>query len=336
MNTLLIVMAAWSCPAFDQPELTGSVDNSDLGEASGLVHIASNEGFWAHNDSGDQARLFAFDRSGKDLGQLILEGVGALDWEDLSAGPCGLSRCIFIGDIGDNGARRSEILIHRLIEPAPPGEGQSASAEVETMRAVYPSGAIDAEGLAVDPQTGDVFIITKNRREPISSVYVLRSNSWGSNEPVALESIGRLSWEGNGLATLATAAAIEPSGQELFVQTYTQGQRVELVREQGRVTSLGNQTFFMPWSLGQCEAMAFADEGQSMWFTCEAVPAPLARAQCLTEPPSNLTPSPDPTVPPAEVGCGGCQSNSQIAWITLLLFALRGRAKGVDSSRRSL
>ena len=77
MNTLLIVMAAWSCPAFDQPELTGSVDNSDLGEASGLVHIASNEGFWAHNDSGDQARLFAFDRSGKDLGQLILEGVGA-------------------------------------------------------------------------------------------------------------------------------------------------------------------------------------------------------------------------------------------------------------------
>jgi hypothetical protein len=153
-----------------------------------------------------------------------------------------------------------------------------------------------------------------------------------------LEAVGQITWEGDGLATQATAAAIEPSGNELFVQTYTQGQRIHLEREDGEITGLGRQSFWMPWSLGQCEAMAFADEGQSIWFTCEAVRAPLARATCLSQPPDvgeRPAPSHAPT-PDQDVGCGGCQSNSQIAWITLLLFALRGRPKGVKSPRRSL
>lgn len=338
MNAALLFMAAWNCPAFDQPELVGRVENPALAEASGLVRLAGNDGFWSHNDSGDQARLFAFDRSGRDRGQVILEGVDALDWEDLSAGPCGSSRCLFIGDIGDNASARPEILVHRVIEPAPPGKDQTTSVEVQTLRLSYPNGAIDAEGLAVDPQTGDLLIVTKNRRRAISTVYALRSDSWASQEPVVLEVVGQITWEGDGLATQATAAAIEPSGNELFVQTYTQGQRIQLEREGGTITGLGRQSFWMPWSLGQCEAMAFADEGQSIWFTCEAVPAPLARASCLSQPSdAGETPaSSDPPTPDPDVGCGGCQSNSQIAWITLLLFALRGRPKGVKSPRRSL
>ena len=43
-----------------------------------------------------------------------------------------------------------------------------------------------------------------------------------------LERLGQIAWQGEGLAAQATAAEIDPTGTHLFVQTYTQGQRIKL------------------------------------------------------------------------------------------------------------
>ena len=40
------------------------------------------------------------------------------DWEAIAVGPCGSRTCLFVGDIGDNKARRKHITIHRVTEPA--------------------------------------------------------------------------------------------------------------------------------------------------------------------------------------------------------------------------
>lgn len=332
MNSSLIVIIAWTCPAFSPPELVGQVNNLEINEASGLVALKSNRGFWTHNDSGDRARLFAFDRDGASLGQVELNDVEPVDWEDLSAGPCGNTRCLVVGDIGDNPSTRSEISLHRFEEPEPPGSGGTRRFDVETLRVVYPDGATDAEGLAVDPLSGDVLIVSKNRRQPVSAVYRLGADQWGSTDPVVLESIGEIRWQGHGLATLATAATIDPAGEELFVQTYTQGLRILLQRNNGRIDRLGRAQSFASWSLGQCEAMAFADQGHSLWFTCESAPAPLAKAVCTTKPPADLATEP---FPQSEVSsCSGCQHTSIDIWATLLLLALRLRPKGVEPQRR--
>ena len=178
-----------------------------------------------------------------------------------------------------------------------------------------------------------VFIITKNRQRPISTVFRLNADRWGSETPATLEPVGEINWQGEGLSAQATAAAIDPTGNELFVQTYTQGQRIELVRHQRRVDSLGRVRPFTPWSLGQCEAMAFTDQGKSLWFTCESAPAPLAQASCATEPPTEVNHEPEDEFEPT--GCGGCQQTPSSIWATLVLFALRLRTKGVEPHRRS-
>lgn len=331
MNSSLILIMAWTCPAFDPPELVGQINNLEVNEASGLVALASSHGFWTHNDSGDRARLFAFDSNGESLGDVEFNDLEAIDWEDLSAGPCGDARCLVIGDIGDNASSRVNVTLHRFEEPEPPGFGNTISLNVESLKVVYPNGAIDAEGLAVDPQSGDVLIVTKNRQQPISTVYHLDARQWGSESPVVLTRVGDISWLGDGLATQATAAAIDPTGNELFVHTYTQGQRIKLLRQNGRIESLGRVQTFIPWSLGQCEAMAFTQQGQTLWFTCESAPAPLAKATCASEPPAST----EPTTRIEPSGCGGCQQAPSGIWAALLLFALRLRSKGVEPYRRS-
>ena len=86
----------------------------------------------------------------------------AIDFEDLSAGPCGDERCLYVGDIGDNAARRDAITVYRLIDPNHPGPGQTLTQRPERLILSYPDGPTDAEGLAVDPRTGDVLIISNH------------------------------------------------------------------------------------------------------------------------------------------------------------------------------
>ena len=89
------------------------LQNERVTESSGIAPSNWVEGvYWTHNDSGDGPNLFAFDESGKDLGVYTLSGVTALDWEDMSSAVVGGKQYLYVGDIGDNLSRRSDVVVH--------------------------------------------------------------------------------------------------------------------------------------------------------------------------------------------------------------------------------
>lgn len=175
-----LCLLAASASALECPDLTfdaevGQVQAGALDEASGLaVSWHDPRVLWTHNDSGDRPRLFALRRDGKLLGTFDVPGADAVDWEDLAIGPCApdsAASCLFIADFGNNSEARTDQVIYRVPEPVvDPDVDDMIEADTEQAEALpfaYPFGGADpnplpdAEGLAVDPRTGDLIIFTK-------------------------------------------------------------------------------------------------------------------------------------------------------------------------------
>ena len=137
---------------------------SELPEASGVaVSRRTPDVLWLHNDSGELT-LVAVGTDGTVRGRVYVSGAGAGNWEDIAVGPCPDGSCIYIGDIGDNDARRREVFIYRVAEPEP---GAKVSARVESMRVTYPDGPRDAEAMIVLPD-GNLFIVSKGEVGPVA------------------------------------------------------------------------------------------------------------------------------------------------------------------------
>ncbi len=129
---------------------------SGASEASGIAvsHRVTGR-LWTHNDS--QPVLIQLDTQGTVTGRVRLSGIKIDDWEAVAVGPCPEGSCIYVGDIGDNSARRKRITIYRLPEPA------AAETEVtvtEAFHGTYPDGPHDAEAMLVTTD-GRLFIVTK-------------------------------------------------------------------------------------------------------------------------------------------------------------------------------
>lgn len=172
--------------AFEKCTVAGSATAlAELPEASGVAISRSVSGrLWTHNDSG-QPVLFALDTSGKVVGRVELSGVTLDDWEAVAVGPCPTGSCVYVGDIGDNRARRSHIVVYRFPEP----KGSDTKVEVkDALRATYPNGPQDAEALLVTPD-GHLFIVAKGETAPIA---LYRFPAEPRNGTYALEEIASL------------------------------------------------------------------------------------------------------------------------------------------------
>jgi hypothetical protein len=200
--------------------VAGQVASNALTETSGIAASRANNGVvWAHNDSGDTARVFAMTTSGQHLGSFTLGGATAVDWEDMAIGPgpqAGQSY-LYVGDIGDNNGVRSSIVVYRVAEPSvnvqqPPGDGQVLT-DVSAITLQYPDGARDAEALAVDPATGEIVIVTK-KFSGQADVYT-RSASEGSG------TLAKQAPVPPGFGTLVTGASVPPDGNAVVLRTYS-------------------------------------------------------------------------------------------------------------------
>ena len=65
----------------------GTLGNPELDELSGAATSRIHVGLWAHNDKGDDARIFGVGLDGSDAGVWELTGVEATDGEDIAVGP---------------------------------------------------------------------------------------------------------------------------------------------------------------------------------------------------------------------------------------------------------
>ncbi len=214
----------------------GVVASPDLLEISGLAASRTQDVIWAHNDSGDTARVFAVGLDGAALATYTVSGAEAVDWEDMAIGPGpedGLTY-LYLGDIGDNAAARAEIVVYRAPEPTVDPAASSLTVEGEAIALTYPDGAHDAETLLLDPETGDLFIVTKDISGGPSGVYRASAASLAA-PPVTLESAGVINFAAleprreiptgspalpSGLPRIPTGGDISPDGSSIAIRTY--------------------------------------------------------------------------------------------------------------------
>ncbi|UBM60088.1 hypothetical protein LAG90_05465 [Marinilongibacter aquaticus] len=86
----------------------GKLD-AKIDESSGLSK-ALQGGYWTHNDSGGEARIFRINHSGKILEELDIPAAKNKDWEDITTNSSG---DVYIGDFGNNGNARKHLKVYK-------------------------------------------------------------------------------------------------------------------------------------------------------------------------------------------------------------------------------
>jgi hypothetical protein len=265
ISILLFVISSCTAPEvppsseapFAEGVNVGRLRGADMSEASGLVASARFPGsYWTHNDSGHDPEVFLTDSTGNSQGVIILENITNRDFEDIAR----FENTIYVADIGDNRAVRSEISVIAFEEPQTLGNRVVTPSAVYRM--TYPDGARDAETLLIDPLTRDWYIITKRE----ASVRVYRYEyPQQAGETVELERI-----PGVLPMTSVVAGDVSPDGTEILAKTYDV---VYYWKRQGN-EPLSQTLFRAPFGLPytpepQGEAIAFSLSGSGYITTTE-------------------------------------------------------------------
>jgi hypothetical protein len=169
--------------------MLGVMAPKQLKETSGLsVSRVNPDLVWVHND-GDKARVFGLSRDGT-LVQDIELTVRVTDTEDiaLGPGPAEQTSFVYLGDIGDNQADRSQISVVGFPEPTGGAGQDELSAQQFVLQ--YPDGAHDAEALMVDPVQKLLVIVTKEKGR--SRVYSAPLHQLSPDSPATLQLLATL------------------------------------------------------------------------------------------------------------------------------------------------
>lgn len=271
-------------PIDDGVDLQCVLDDDRVDESSGLAFSLRRPGYvWTHNDSGDKARLFAFDTSGKQTGKVELKSkLKAKDWEDMAAMIDGGVHRLVVADCGDNRSKRKSISLIIFDEPDP--TQSTKLKQVQVIKINYPDGAHDCEAIAVDSDRREVLLFTKSYL-PICHVFVAplppreseqeNDRAKVPNETITVEAVVTLA------IPMVTGADIDRQSGDLWLSSYLGA--LKFPHHQG--LSLRQQLAQTPvvvklpaWN--QIEAIAVDDAG-GVWVTSEGNRAPMGRLKCL-------------------------------------------------------
>lgn len=218
-------------------------------ESSGLAASALHaDVYWTHNDSGDQPRIYAIGADGRTKATVTLAGVQARDWEAISAGQDDAGRpVLFVGDIGDNKAERSEVVVYRVAEPA---ELKDATVTPVKYRVRYQDGPRDAEALMADPRSGKLYIASKANQGAVYEQPDALSDS-------AVNTFTRVA----AAPPVVTDGAFSPDGTRLILRGYF---GATMYTAPGR--EIG--TVSVPFQK-QGESVTFTRDGQAVLFGSE-------------------------------------------------------------------
>ncbi len=266
-----------------------------LVEASGVAVSKRNPGvLWAHNDSGDSARVFALGDDGSALGELSLPGVTARDFEDIETAACpdGSGPCVWIADLGNNALSRTDLAIYAVPEPpvskAAP-LGKAVASKVWSFPVSYaPQVAIDVEALLVAPDGSAIWVFEKV--DAATARIFTAKGPFIDAVPLVLTAHGTVSSPGIAISKgrMITGADIHPSGTRVLLRVYTgvfeyrlsPGQTPADLDAASRVL-----VTFGPLSEKQGEAVSYDASGLGIWTISEdpaaKVTQPLHHFSCL-------------------------------------------------------
>lgn len=265
--------------SFGAPKINGQIKSADLTESSGIAASkCQNNVLWTHNDSGDDAFVFAINSVGENLGKWKIPNAQNVDWEDIATYKDKSGNCfIYIGEIGDNKAKRPEHSIIRVAEPAVTkavSTDPHTTAESDSLQFSYPDSNQDAETLMVHPNTGDIYVVTKRVTGP-AGIYRIRPD-FGSTLIQKAERIGELSVPAipNGFLT---GGDISPDGRTLIICDYTQAYEYRLPATEtdfAKVWIQEPETVDLGKRKGG-EAICYSADGASLFATSEGRNSPV-------------------------------------------------------------
>lgn len=303
LSLLLLVLAAGAIGAADPTterrlEPAGRLEFGPISESSGLAKSRVWPGvFWTHNDSGDEARLFAVDGRGALIapdwdeayaGLRIADAVN-LDWEDVA---CDDSGHLVIGACGNNGNARRDLAVYVLPEPNP--RAVNAARALKRIpfafedQLEFPPKARNFDCEAVFFARGALHFLTKHRSDSRTVLYRLEAPPASAALPSAegdpwfapfredwmhaARKVGEADLAGlhPDEAALVTAADCSEDGRRLAVLNYRALWLFEL--EPGGPGDaegdwLRGRRSWLPIEAAQCEAVAW--DGDTLVVTNE-------------------------------------------------------------------
>lgn len=271
--SILLGLSAAAAPE-SKIRLVCRLKDSAILESSGLATGSRRGVFWTLNDSGDVARIFAFDRRGRTLATLAVPGAVNLDWEELARGPGPVKErtYLYLADTGDNLHLRSGVVqVYRIPEPSvntrkTGASGNTAAATRLDFR--YPDGPHDAEAMFLDPHRGDLYIMSKETSPP-GRVFRARA-PFRAGDPIPMQAVGSVP-----LASIS-AAAIAPDGSRVIVRAYDKALEYRLPPGGAleKLWSTPPATVRMP-PVRRGEAITYRADGRGVYTSSEGEHAPI-------------------------------------------------------------
>ncbi len=273
--------------AYQKPEIVGAIKTAEITESSGIVASKCQANvFWTHNDSGDGAFVFAFNAAGESLGVWTVKNAKNRDWEDLATIKNASGECfLYIGDIGDNERKRSELTVYLVKEPTVTDADKTSSRKnslstepSDAIKIQYPDARYDAETLLVHPQSGDIYILTKRLRDA-ASIYKLSKN-YSFDKINRLEKIADFTVPAvpNGFLTGGDVSA---DGKRVVICDYFSAYEIvlpekaksfdDIWRERPLIIELGERE--------QGEAVGYSADGAAIYATSEKKNSPIIKVK---------------------------------------------------------
>jgi hypothetical protein len=138
--------------------LLARISDLPITESSGVIASRRFPNvLWTHNDGGGPKKqvLYAIDREGNTRASIPVIGATFHDWEDVAVDDAGH---LYLGDIGNNDAKRDTLHIYEIDEPDPnAGAGPVSVKRGWTLK--FPEAPFDCESLFIWKEYG--YVVSK-------------------------------------------------------------------------------------------------------------------------------------------------------------------------------
>ncbi|UYM06699.1 hypothetical protein [Solicola gregarius] len=262
-----VVAAAIALPASAQANRDGehvtTITDERIAESSGLAVSPTDPSLlYTINDSDNAASVYAIDRaSGDVVGVTTLSGYSLADTEALGLGSDGT---MWVADIGDNAAARTDIALYAFPEP---GRGDS-TVTPRRYPLRYRNGPQDAETLLVGPESQQILVVSKGL---VSGTAYRAPAHLRADRPNVLRPVRKAQVPG-----IVTDGSFTPDGDRIVLRTY------------GNAVAYDSKTWKETWSTElpaqrQGESLAVEPDGRSFLVGTEGLPSQILRID-LPEP----------------------------------------------------
>ncbi|MDX6247010.1 MAG: hypothetical protein QOF10_370 [Kribbellaceae bacterium] len=277
------------------PKKLFTIRDTRVNESSGLAKSQKYEGiWWTVNDSGDTARVFGINASGK-VKMVLSFKAPVKDVEAIAVDRDGM---IYIADIGDNKSNRDMIEVYTIPEPAQLQDEPSVKFHRYDFK--YPDGAHDAETLLIEPETKQMFFVTK--------VASGKGGYYAAPEQASRQGTNQLTKLADAPAGV-TDGTFMPDGQRVVLRSYVDVASVDW----GTTPMLVGRD---PAPLAQGESVAVGPSGDDLLIGSEGKGSVVYQVRV---PPRKAAASPSATATPKAAAGDTSQtkSNHNLRWILI-------------------